>query len=388
VTERRFAHLHWPFFEERHRDFVQFFDGWALRTIPAAIRHDDPDGSVRAFVAALARDGLLPSAPPAPEERRNCRLLCLARETLAYHDALADFTFAMENLGSAPLFVADAGKLCTRYFPRLGRGEAVTAFAISESEAGSDVAAIAATARREGEDWILDGEKTWISNGGIADWYIVLARTSDEGARGLTLFLVESNVPGFEVVERIATIAPHPLGRLRFTRCRLSDEQRVGNVGDGFKIAMRVLDMFRPSVAAAALGMARRAFDEAVAHVKARHIFGATLADLQMTQAALAEMATDIDAAALLTYRAAWQLDARDEGSSRESAMAKWNATEMAQRVIDRALQLFGARGLVAGHIVERLYRDVRSLRIYEGASEIQQLIIARQILKGGRRGA
>ena len=269
-----------------------------------------------------------------------------------------------------------------KYLPRVAAGEAISAFALSETEAGSDVAAMACTARADGDHYVLDGEKTWISNGGIADFYVVFARTGEAaGARGISAFIVDADTPGFEVAERIDLIAPHPLARLRFTHCRIPASQRVGAAGEGFKVAMRTLDVFRTSVAAASLGFARRAFDEALQRATTRKMFGGVLADFQLTQAKLAQMATAIDSAALLTYRAAWL---RDQGHNvtREAAMAKMTATENAQQVIDAAVQLFGGLGVVSGQPVERLYREIRALRIYEGATEVQQLIIARDLLR------
>ena len=267
--------------------------------------------------------------------------------------------------------------------PKVRRGEWLAAFALSEKEAGSDVAAMACSAREDGNGYRLDGEKTWISNGGIADVYTVFARTGEApGARGISAFLVFPDDPGFSIAERIDVMAPHPLATLRFEGCRLPADRRLGAPGEGFKIAMRTLDIFRASVAAAALGFARRAFDEALAHAKSRKMFGATLADLQLTQAALGDMATDIDAAALLTYRAAWRRDVQKLPTTVEAAMAKMTATETAQRVIDRALQMFGGRGVRRGEIVESLYREIRALRIYEGATEVQKLIVARELIK------
>jgi acyl-CoA dehydrogenase len=270
-----------------------------------------------------------------------------------------------------------------RVLPKVRSGEWVAAFALSEKEAGSDVAAMACLAREDGNGYRLDGEKTWISNGGIADVYTVFARTDEApGARGISAFLVFPDDPGFLIAERIDVMAPHPLATLRFEACRLPADRRLGDPGAGFKIAMRTLDIFRASVAAAALGFARRGFDEALAHAKSRRMFGATLADLQLTQAALGDMATDIDAAALLTYRAAWRRDVQQLPTTVEAAMAKMTATETAQRVIDRALQMFGGRGVRRGEIVESLYREIRALRIYEGATEVQKLIVARELIK------
>jgi acyl-CoA dehydrogenase len=327
-------------------------------------------GDAGLLAPAVANDG-----------RFDVRTLCLARETLAYHDGLADFAFALQGLGSGPvsLFGTDAQK--TR-LPAVAAGKAIPAFALTEPEAGSDVAALATTATADGGDFRLDGEKTYISNGGIADWYVVFARTGEaSGARGLSAFIVDADTPGFAVAERIETIAPHPLARLVFDGCRVPAANRIGGPGEGFKVAMATLDVFRATVGAAALGFARRALDETLHHVTSRKTLGETLADLQMTQGSLADMATEIDAAALLVYRAAWTRDAGAPRITREAAMAKLAATEWAQAVIDRAVQLHGARGVTSGTKVEQLYRDIRALRIYEGATEIQKLIIARAVL-------
>jgi acyl-CoA dehydrogenase len=271
----------------------------------------------------------------------------------------------------------------TAILPKVRSGTWLAAFALSEKEAGSDVAAMRCAARADGDSYVLDGEKTWISNGGIADVYTVFARTGEApGTRGISAFVVFADDPGFSISERIEVMAPHPLATIRFENCRIPAARRLGAPAEGFKIAMRTLDIFRASVAAAALGFARRALDEALAHARTRAMFGATLADLQLTQAALGDMATGIDAAALLTYRAAWRRDAQQLPATREAAMAKMNATETAQTVIDRALQMFGGRGVQAGEMVERLYREIRALRIYEGATEVQKLIIARELLK------
>ncbi|MFY9513576.1 MAG: acyl-CoA dehydrogenase family protein, partial [Rubrivivax sp.] len=316
-------------------------------------------------------------------EAIDTRAICLVRETLARHSGLADFAFAMQGLGSGAISLAGTPEQKQRYLPRVASGDAVAAFALSEPQAGSDVAAMACSARIEGEHAVLDGEKTWISNGGIADFYVVFARTGEAAAaRGISAFIVDAGTPGFEIAERIEVIAPHPLARLRFTNCRVPLSQRVGAAGEGFKVAMRTLDVFRTSVAAASLGFARRALDEALQRATSRQMFGQVLADFQLTQAKLAQMALTIDSAALLTYRAAWQ---RDQGRNvtREAAMAKLAATEGAQQVIDAAVQLWGGLGVVSEQPVERLYREIRALRIYEGASEVQQLIIARELLKG-----
>jgi alkylation response protein AidB-like acyl-CoA dehydrogenase len=317
------------------------------------------------------------------------RSLAILRETLAWHDPLADFAFAMQGLGSAPISLAGSLHLKSKYLPGVAAGATIAAFALSEPQAGSDVAAMECFARPAGAHYVLNGCKTWISNGGIADFYCVFARTAtaqlrSDGstlAQGISAFVVDADTPGLSIAARIDSMAPHPLATLRFSDCRIGAEQRLGAEGDGFKLALRTLDIFRTSVAAAALGFARRALDEALRHARTRHMFGQALADFQFTQGALADMATDLQAATLLTYHAAWR---RDEGHNvtLEAAMAKMTATETAQRVIDRALQMFGGRGVERGHIIERLYRDVRVLRIYEGATEVQKLIIARALLK------
>ncbi|MCU0897825.1 MAG: acyl-CoA dehydrogenase family protein, partial [Burkholderiales bacterium] len=342
----------------------------------------------RALVRSLGAGGWLEYCVPAQFGGRlpelDSRSLCVVRETLARHDGLADFAFAMQGLGSGAISIAGSPELRQHYLPRVARGEAVAAFALSEPDAGSDVAAMATTARQEGDAYVLDGTKTWISNGGIADFYTVFARTGEApGARGISAFVVDAATPGLEIAERIEVIAPHPLATLRFANCRVPASHRLGGAGEGFKVAMQTLDIFRASVAAAALGFARRAMDEAVGRATSRRMFGQTLADFQLTQAAIAEMATAIDSAALLTYRAAWLRDVKRARTTREAAMAKMVATEEAQKVIDRAVQIFGGLGVKSGNAVERLYREIRSLRIYEGATEVQKLIIARETLKG-----
>ncbi|MDM5178745.1 acyl-CoA dehydrogenase family protein [Massilia sp. DJPM01] len=371
------TYLDWPFFDAKHAALEQALDTWAsARLSPTHGR--DVDGACRALVRQLGTGGWLEHAVGVIDTRA----ICLIRETLARHDGLADFAFAMQGLGSGAISLFGSAANKERYLPRVARGEAIAAFALSEPQAGSDVAAMQCAAVRDGDDYVLDGEKTWISNGGIADFYVLFARTGEApGARGISAFIVDADTPGLSVAERIEVIAPHPLARLRFDGCRVPSSQRLGEAGQGFKVAMATLDVFRTSVAAAALGFARRAFDEAIAHASTRKMFGQTLADFQLTQAKLAEMATGIDAAVLLTYRAAWQ---RDQGRkvTKEAAMAKMTATETAQKVIDAALQMFGAMGVVSEHPVERLYREIRALRIYEGATEVQQLIIARELLR------
>ncbi len=367
--------LAWPFFDDAHRVLVPKLEAWlAQQSLPG---EEDPDASVRAWVRLLGSGGWLEACA-----RLDVRTLALIRETLAYRSALADFAFAMQGLGSGAISLFATPGLREAYVPRVVRGEAIAAFALSEREAGSDVAAIATTATLEGDSYRLDGEKTWISNGGIADFYVVFARSGDEGSKGLSAFVVDAAAPGVSVTERIDTISPHPLGTVRFAGTPVPAMQRLGKSGDGFKIAMATLDVFRSTVGAAALGFARRAFDETRTHVRSRHLFGAPLANLQLTQASLADMALEIDASALLVYRAAWTKDKGAIRVTREAAMAKLYATEAAGRICDRAVQLFGGRGVTRGEIVERLYRDVRALRIYEGASEIQKIVIARASLE------
>jgi acyl-CoA dehydrogenase len=378
--------IEWPFFEARHRDLAARLDEFVGSGELDAVDHVDVDTSCRKLVRAMGQAGLLEAAVAAPESDASgidSRSACLARESLAWRDGLADFAFAMQGLGSGAIAIAGSAELKRAVLPKTRSGEWLAAFALSEKEAGSDVAAMGCSARLEGEHYILDGEKTWISNGGIADIYTLFARTGEApGARGLSAFVVFPDDPGFSIAERIEVMAPHPLATLRFDNCRIPVGRRLGAPGGGFKIAMQTLDIFRASVAAAALGLARRALDESLAHARARKMFGGALADLQLTQAALGEMATEIDAAALLTYRAAWRRDVQKLPTTREAAMAKMTATESAQRVIDRAVQMFGGRGVQRGEIVESLYREIRALRIYEGATEVQKLIVARDVLK------
>ena len=391
--------LEWPFFEDRHRALARELDAWATQNITDE-HGADVDAHCRALVGALGQGGWLRhaiggTAHGGVAEQIDTRAICLIRETLARHSGLADFAFAMQGLGSGAISLDGSAAQQARYLPRVARGEAIAAFALSEPDAGSDVAALRCAARSAGDHAVLDGEKTWISNGGIADFYVVFARSAVapgegprgapfRGAKGISAFIVDADTPGLEIAERIQVIAPHPLARLRFTNCRVPLANRIGAAGEGFKVAMRTLDVFRTSVAAAALGFARRALDKALQRATTRKMFGGVLADFQLTQAKLAQMALAIDSAALLTYRAAWQ---RDQGRNvtREAAMAKLAATEGAQQVIDAAVQIFGGLGVESGQPVERLYREIRALRIYEGASEVQQLIIARELLKDAR---
>ena len=383
-------HLDWPFFEPRHRAFATALDAWAADHVGQAhpSARDDVDAECRRLVRALGRGGWLThavggTAHGGAADVIDTRAICLARETLARHSGLADFAFAMQGLGSGAISLAGTDAQKAAWLPKVASGEAISAFALSEPQAGSDVGAMTCSARRDGDHYVLDGEKTWISNGGIADVYVVFARSdpASKGSKGISAFIVPADAPGFEIAERIDVIAPHPLARLRFAGCRVPAANRIGAEGEGFKVAMRTLDVFRTSVAAAALGFGRRALQEALARATSRDLFGQKLADFQLTQASLATMATTLDAAALLVYRAAWQ---RDQGRTvtREAAMAKMAATEGAQRVIDAAVQIFGGQGVVSGEPVEVLYRDIRALRIYEGATEVQQLIIARELLK------
>ena len=378
--------LAWPFFEDRHRALAAGIETWSREHL-AHVPHDDVDATCRALVRQLGEAGWLRygvggTAYGGHGDTIDTRAVCLLRETLAKHSGLADFALAMQGLGSGAISLAGNDAQKSRYLPRVARGEAIAAFALSEPEAGSDVAAMALAARAEGDDYVLDGEKTWISNGGIADFYVVFARTGEApGARGISAFVVDADTPGLEIAERIDVIAPHPLARLRFSGARVKRSQMLGAPGEGFKIAMRTLDIFRTSVAAASLGFARRAMAEGLARAASRKMFGQTLGDFQLTQAKLAQMALTIDSSALLVYRAAWL---RDQGESvtREAAMAKWHAREGAQQVIDAAVQLWGGMGVQSGNIVESLYREIRSLRIYEGATEVQQLIVGRDLLK------
>jgi acyl-CoA dehydrogenase len=375
--------LHWPFFEPRHRELADRLETWAAQNL-SHIDHDDTDRACRNLVAALGREGWLKFTAPGEGdvEKIDVRTLALIRETLARHSGLADFAFAMQGLGAGPISFFGDDEQRKTWLPKTRSGKAIAAFSLSEPASGSDVANISTTARRDGNGFVIDGEKTWISNGGIADFYIVFARTGEApGARGLSAFVVEAGSPGLKVAERLNTIAPHPLARLRFEGCRVPASALIGRGGDGFKIAMATLDVFRTSVGAAALGFARRALGETLKRAAGRHLFGAPLGDLQMVQGHLADMALEIDAAALLIYRAAWTKDMGAARVTREAAMAKLFATEAAQRVIDNAVQIHGGDGVRSGHPVETLYREIRALRIYEGASDVQKIVIARSVL-------
>jgi acyl-CoA dehydrogenase len=378
--------LDWPFFEPRHRTYAKELGAFA-ETI-RDLSHDDVDAACRARVRALGRAGFLRAAVPAAygglTEQLDVRTLCLTRDILAAQDGLADFAFAMQGLGTGSISLFGSARLREAYLPPVARGEKIAAFALSEREAGSDVAAIATTATPDGADhFLIEGDKTWISNGGIADHYIVFARTGEApGARGLSAFVVDAETPGLTIEERIDVIAPHPLATLKFEKCRVPLANRLGAPGEGFKIAMATLDIFRSTVGAAALGFARRAQHETIKRASSRQLFGGVLGDLQLVQAAIAESAAELDAASLLVYRAAWTKDQGAPRVTREAAMAKMVATENAQKIIDRAVQLHGGLGVTKGVKVEELYREIRALRIYEGATDVQKIIIARECLK------
>ena len=387
-----FAHLSWPFFTDAHRAFALELDAWAAERIAPLVEHEpaDVDATFREIVSRLGTGGWLRYVVPEPygvvPARLDVRTLCLARETLGQFHGMADFAFGMQGLGSGPISQFGSDELKQRYLPRVARGEAIAAFAISEPLAGSDVSAMQTTARRDGSDIVINGRKTWISNAGIADFYVVFARL-DGVDRSFVAVVIDADNPGLVVSERITVNAPHPLGTLEMNDCRVPASAIVGEPGKGMRVALGTLDVFRSTVGAASLGFARRAFTEATEHALSRRAFGQRLADHQITQAKLAEMGMSVDAMALLVYRAAWTRDNGAERVTREAAMAKLYATEAAQRVIDDAVQLFGGRGVVVGEPVERLYREIRALRIYEGTSEIQKLVIAGQIIAEAEAG-
>ncbi|MDX2160312.1 MAG: acyl-CoA dehydrogenase family protein [bacterium] len=379
-----------PFFDPAHHELQTRLGRWAREHLLGdhAESRDAVDQACRDLVARMGAHHWLTYAVPAAFggalEMLDSRALCIVRETLAYYDGLADFAFAMQGLGSGAITLFGTPELKARYLPGVAAGALIAAFALSEPHAGSDAAALTTRAERDGDYWVLNGIKTWISNGGIADFYTVFARIGEgDGSAGISAFVVPAASPGLHIAERIDVIAPHPLAMLRFENCRIPVDHLLGEAGRGMKIALSTLDIFRASVAAAACGFARRALDEAAAYAKRRAMFGGTLADLQMTQAKLAEMAAAVEAAELLTYRAAWLRDVRNVRTTAEVAMAKMIATESAQQVIDAAVQIHGGLGVKRGEVVERLYREIRALRIYEGATEVQKLIIARELLKG-----
>ncbi|MHA7879863.1 MAG: acyl-CoA dehydrogenase family protein [Saccharospirillum sp.] len=371
------SYRNWPFFEDHHRQLAQDLEHWCQTHLSDA-HPPDTDAHCRHLVKELGKGHWL---LPTGGDHLDVRTLCLIRETLARHQGLADFAFAMQGLGTGAISLFGSPEQ-KQWLDRTRSGDALSAFALTEPDSGSDVANLNTRAERSADGWVLNGEKTWISNGGIADLYIVFARTGDApGAKGLSAFLVEADRPGLEIRERLHTIAPHPLARLGFNNLALPESALIGQPGDGFKIAMSVLDVFRSTVGAAALGFARRALSETTERVKNRRLFGGHLADLQMVQGHIADMALDIDTSALLVYRAAWTKDQGAARVSREAAMAKLHATEQAQQVIDKAVQLHGGDGVRAGHIVESLYREIRALRIYEGATDVQKIVIARSVL-------
>lgn len=389
--------LAWPFFDKGHAEFAASLEKWAGVQIPRLAPDSEAHGPgmddvARRLVAALGKEGFLRACVPAEWGGRSktldVRTICIARETLARHAGLADFAFAMQGLGSGAITLFGNPEQQRQYLPRVGRGEAIAAFALSEPDAGSDVGAMTTRAVRDGDGYVLNGTKTWISNAGIADFYTVFTRLGDTpGAKGLAAFIVDANTKGLTMSERIHVIAPHPLGTLSFDNCRVGPEALLGKPGEGFKIAMSVLDIFRSTVGAAALGFARRALDEAVERALCRKAFDHVLADFQLMQAKLADMAVAIDAAALLIYRAAWTKDSTGGRVTREASMAKLFATESAQQVIDQAVQIWGGMGVVSGITVEKLYREIRALRIYEGTSEVQKLVIAGKVIEQHRAG-
>ncbi len=370
------TYLGWPFFDDRHRRLARELDAFAS---DYALPQGNVDEACRKTVRALGDAGLLKHCC-APEEgsRLDVRSLALARDRLARRDGLLDFAFAMQGLGTGPISLFGSPSQKQTYLPAVMAGQRIAAFALSEPQAGSDLTMLATTARRDGPGWVLDGTKTWISNGGIADHYVVFAR---DGV-GLSAFVVDAGAPGLEIAERIETLAPHPLATLRFANCHVSRDALIGAPGEGLKVALATLEVFRTTVGAAALGLARRALDEALARTRTRRVSGHMLIEHQLTQGRLADMALAVDAAALLVYRAAWAKDQSGGRVTREAAMAKLYATDAAQQVIDSAVQLFGGIGVVSGVAVERLYREIRALRIYEGTSEIQKLVIAGSLIK------
>ena len=384
MADRSF--LTWPFFEDRHRVLADRLDSWAQANL-SQLNHTDTDATCRKLVRMMGDAGWLEySASEAGT--LDVRTLCLIRETLARHDGLADFAFAMQGLGTGAITLFGTDKQKATWLTQTRAGSAISAFALTEPQSGSDVANSTMTATRDGDFYVLNGEKTWISNGGIADVYTVFARTGEApGAKGLSAFIVPANTAGLNVKERLETIAPHPLATLEFKDCRIPAADMIGNPGQGFAIAMSVLDVFRSTVAAAALGFARRALDETLTRVTKRQVQGQALAELQLVQGHIADMALDIDAAALLIYRAGWTKDSGAPRITREAAMAKLFATEQAQVIIDKAVQLHGGDGVHTGQTVERLYREIRALRIYEGASDVQKIIIARQTLGTHKEG-
>lgn len=384
------SYLDWPFFDDQHRDLAIELEQWCRDTlvplVDAADVHADIDGSCRSIRELLGEAGYTRYAVPKKwggiHDELDVRSLCLIRMTLAYYSGLADFVFAMQGLGSGTISLYGTDATKARYLPGVGDASRCAAFALTEPESGSDVASTQTVARMDGDEFVINGSKTFISNGGIADQYVVFARTGEaEGSRGLSAFVVDADTPGLDASRRIEVIAPHPLATLQFDDCRVPQENLLGKRGEGFKAAMATLDIFRPTVGAAALGFARRALDEATERSRSRRLFNAPLHDLQLVQAMIGESALDVDASALLVFRAAWAKDRGQARITREAAMAKLYATDQAQKVIDKAVQIFGGMGVVSGVKVEELYREIRALRIYEGASEVQKVVIARSHL-------
>jgi acyl-CoA dehydrogenase len=383
------GHLDWPFLDDSHRALAREAESWCERELGAVRALEGEDARCRALVRAMGSAGFLRRVVAADDARAvDVRGACVLREVFARHWGLADFACAMQGLGAGPISVFGSTAQRARYAARAASGEAVAAFAISEAGAGSDLSALETRAVRAGSHYVIDGEKTWISNAGIADFYVVFARTADAPPRHVSAFVVDAHQSGLSVVDRITVTSPHPLGTLRFSRCRVEEGARVGDEGRGLSVALGTLDLFRATVGAAALGFARRALEVARAHALERRAFGGTLADLDVVKQKLGRMATAIDASALLVYRAAWTKDTTGARVTSEAAMAKRFATESAQRVIDDAVQILGARGVVAGSVLEELYREIRPLRIYEGATEIQDLVIARELLGEAGQGA
>ncbi len=378
MADRSF--LSWPFFDDSHRALADNLESWAKTNLSNA-DHTDTDSETQKLVRSMGAAGWL-KYTGSHTGTLDVRTICLIRETLARHNGLADFAFAMQGLGTGAISLFGTKAQKDTWLDQTMSGNAISAFALTEPQSGSDVANSTMTATLDGDFFVLNGEKTWISNGGIANVYTVFARTGEApGAKGLSAFIVPADIMGLEVKERLDTISPHPLATLEFNACRVPITDMIGAPGKGFGIAMAVLDVFRSSVAAAALGFARCALDEALARVTTRKVQGQVLSELQMVQGHIAEMALDIDAAALLIYRAGWLKDSGASRITREAAMAKLFATEQAQVIIDKAVQLHGGDGVRTGQTVERLYREIRALRIYEGASDVQKVIIARQTL-------
>ena len=383
--------LRLPFFDDSHRALHDAAHAWSTQHLTDRVHHGSVDLRCQELTRMLGEAGWLRYCVPAAYggvfEELDSRSLCLMRQTLGYYDGLADFAFVMQGLGSGPISLFGSEALKQKYLPQVARGTMLAAFALSEPDAGSDVAAMTTRATRTATGYRINGVKTWISNADIADFYTVFARVENDEAEGVTAFVVDAHTPGLAITERFDVCAPHPIGTLTFTDCDIAVEQRIGKPGQGFKVALQNLDVVRASVGAAALGFAEVALDMGIKRAASRPMFGATLADLQITQAAIGDMSTEIDAATLLVYRAAWERDILKQRTTRSAAMAKLFATESAQRIIDRCVQLHGGLGVKVGHPMEMLYREIRALRIYEGATEVQQVVIARETMKNKTGG-